>query len=93
VVNFIIDILVNKLPHQWLQPRLGQKWGGPDHPILAKASHPRFSSSFFFFFSIFIFEEKKSNGQNDVVLDWVSVIVLKSVKSKISIFFCTEVAK
>jgi hypothetical protein len=62
--------------------------GWPDHPLGngGGSTTPRpamgpTTSDFllfcFLFFNIFLFLKKKNNGQNDVVLGWMGVVVLK----------------
>jgi hypothetical protein len=54
----------------------------PDRPWGAT---PDFQPFFFRFSSL----KKKKKGQNDVVLGWVDIIILESIRSKIGIF-CTK---
>jgi hypothetical protein len=81
-----------------LQPHLGQKWGGrttpfwprgcPKPPLISSPPFFSFFLSFDFHLSFFFKKKKKNNnGQNDVVLGWVSVVVLESVRGKIGIFY------
>jgi hypothetical protein len=87
--------------------------GSSSHPapILANGMAPDFHLSFFFFFFFFFFFDshlfnfffkKNFNAQNNVVLGWVGVAILESVRGsfgargKIDIFvkiFCTKWAK